>query len=181
MPRVRRLTSWASAATLAIALLFMSLSAAAEQEPRVLAYVVSADELRAHKAPARAAVRSAFGAKRVWFLPEDTDCDFESDAACASALETKNRAVAIIVVRIIWKRAGCQPMRDSAGKVRGHRMLRRPGAEIIALSKGKLLEAVTVREEEGTSLDDEISRVVKEIAAKMARPPTKGPDGGPSS
>lgn len=160
-----RQVSHAISAAMIIAFVILPVCVSAEQSPRILAYVVAADRLKAHIAPTRKALRGAFGAKRVWFLPEDLDCDPESDIACASSLETKNRAAAIVIVRIHWARAGCQPMYNSAGKRSGHRMLQRPQAQVIALQKGKVIERVTISKV-STTLDEEIDRALKALAAK---------------
>lgn len=160
-----RLVSQAIASTVIVTFVLLPLCVAAEQSTRILALVVTADRLKAHIAPARKALRAAYGAKRVWFLPEDLDCDPESDTACASSLETKNRASAIVIVRIHWARAGCQPMYNSNGKRTGHRMLRRPQTQIIALSKGQVVERVTISKT-ATTLDDEIADALKALAAK---------------
>lgn len=160
-----RYASQAIASTVVVALVLLPFFASAEQSTRILALVVTADRLKNHIPPLRKALRNALGAKRVWFLPEDLDCDPESDTACASSLMTKNRATAIVIVRVQWVRAGCRQSYDSNGKVTGHRALRRPQVQVIAISKGQAVERVTLSKSEA-SLEDGIADALKTLAAK---------------
>jgi hypothetical protein len=58
------------------------------------------------------------------------------DPACAARLAASHRATHVVLLRVLWARAGCVPLRDAAGVVTGNRQLRRPTLEIEVVRVG---------------------------------------------
>ena len=81
------------------------------------------------------ALRRAIGATHVRRI-ETGDCWPEGDAACAARFTRSSRTSGILFVRILWTRAGCAPMRDATGAVRGHRMFRSATLDLLLLDAG---------------------------------------------
>jgi hypothetical protein len=52
------------------------------------------------------------------------------DASCAARLAASHRATHVVLLRVLWERAGCVPIRDAAGAIVGNRQLRRPSLVI---------------------------------------------------
>lgn len=124
-----------------LASFWLSTASADRPRARILLVVGNAEDLSGLANAASTGVSQVLSRSIVGVRALDAQWCWPTDPGCAARLAAPLRATHIVLVRVLWARGGCVPIRDAAGAtsgprlpVVGHRMLRHPSLEVDIVS-----------------------------------------------